>query len=99
MDKIEQIREAIARLTQLSADELASTKALIAEAAKDVDVDGDNSPESVAALTELADFLDNIEAQETALAQAAAEAEQAKNAARERIAKINGKTEDPENPE
>jgi hypothetical protein len=99
MDKIEQIREAIARLTQLSAEELASTKALIAEAAKDVDVDGDNSPESVATLTELADFLDNIEAQETALAQAAAEAEQAKNAARERIAKINGKTEDPENPE
>jgi hypothetical protein len=99
MDKLEQIREAISRLTQLSADELASTKALIAEAAKDVDVDGDNSPEAVAALTELADFLDNIEAQEQALATAAAEAEQAKAAARERIAKINGKTDEEEVPE
>lgn len=88
---MEKIRELLSRLATLNADELSELQSEIrAEFKRIDDADGDaNTPETVAAMNELADFLDQANAQSVANEAAAAEAAQARAAARDRIAALD----------
>lgn len=93
MDKLEQIREMVARLAQLTAEELDQLRGLIVEAGDALDADP-TTAESVAVLNELAEAADAVMAHQEALVKEAAANEESKAASRERLKLLNGKPED-----
>ena len=94
MKLLEIIRAAIARLAELTKDELDELRTNIVKCAKDFDSDSD---ENLAVLSELADAADLVSERSVALeAQQAEQAEQAKSA-RDRIAALNGDDKGDEN--
>ncbi len=95
MTLLENIREAFARLAQLTTEELDTLKADIVKCSDEYDA-LPATPENVAVLNELAEIGEAGMAQAQALADAQAQAEADKEAAKARIAKINAKAEDPE---
>lgn len=81
---MDRIAELIARLTDLTADELTELRDLIATEATALD-DAETTPETVAAVEHLADALDQVVVEEGARATAAADLEARQSAAADRI--------------
>jgi hypothetical protein len=99
MDLLEQIREALGRLAQLSAEELTTLKEQIGACFDDLDT-LPTTAENVAILNELADAGEAVMARGAEIEAEAAAAEEAKESARARRAKLNGEAEqgEPEAP-
>ena len=95
MTLLEQIREALGRIAQLTAEELATVRSQITECFDQYDAE-EATPENVAVLNELADAGEAVMSRSAEMEAAAKQAEADKVAARERIAKINGTVEEPE---
>ncbi len=95
MPDLQKIREQVSNLTQLTPEQLEELRGLIVDAADALDAEP-TTPENVAVLNELADAGEQVMTQAAALQEAQAQAEADKKAARERIARINGKADEPE---
>lgn len=90
---MEKIRELLGRLTALTAEELTELRSLIVEEFDRLDAEP-TTPENGAIITELAEASDQVLAESGNRDAAMAEAEEAKESARERIAALKG--EEPE---
>lgn len=93
MDKIDQIREMLSRLGELTTEQLDELKGLIVAAFDEAD-GLDATTENVAICQELAEAGEAVIGQHAALEQAQAELEQTKASQRERIAKITGNADE-----
>lgn len=88
---IEQIRELIARLTTLTADELAELRAGIVAVGNQLDTD-EATVEDIAVLQELAEMGEQLMGEESQRAERAQQAQADREAARQRIAALNPET-------
>lgn len=96
MELLEQIREMLARLAQLTKEELDDLRSKIVECADTYDAEA-TTPENVAILNELAEAGENVMSRQAEIEAAEAQAEIDKQAARDRLAKISGNAgEEPE---
>jgi hypothetical protein len=91
------IREMLARLATLTADELAELRSLLSAEFERLDTD-ESTVEDIALLQELAEFGEQVMAQSAANDAAAAQAQSDREAARERIRALNPPAE-PDTPE
>jgi hypothetical protein len=92
---MDEIRELLQNLNQLSAEDLERLRGLIVAKFDEVDKEA-TTPENVAALNELADAGEQVQAEGKARDDAQAQAEADKEAARQRIAAVNGNAEEEE---
>ena len=90
---MDRIRELLERLSTLTSEELTELRSLISEEFARLDGE-DATAEIVAAQNELADAADQVMAQEAEREAQKAQAETDRAAARERVAKLNGDTDD-----
>ena len=90
---MDEIRELIGRLGQLSEEELTNLRTLVSAKFKELDTD-DATTEDTQVLVELADIADQVMAEGAAREQKAQEAKEQREAARERIKAISGESED-----
>ena len=90
---MDEIRELLQRLGQLTADELDNLRQLVVAKFKELDTD-DASVDDTAVLVELAEISDQVMAEGAAREQKAQEAKEQREAARERIKAISGDEED-----
>jgi hypothetical protein len=95
---MDEIRELIGRLGQLSNEEFANLTELVRAKAGEIK-DDDTSDEATALLSELADITDQIVAEKTARETKAQEAKEARESARERIKALEAQEEQEGEPE
>lgn len=93
MNQLEEIREMLGRLAQLTADDLKSLRDKIVDAFDEIDA-LDATAENVALLNELTESGEQVMQAQTDIETAAAELEQAKADARARRDRISGKVDD-----
>lgn len=92
---MDEIRELIGRLGQLSDEEFTKLTELVRTEASGI-ADDDTTDEATALLSELADITDQVVAEKTARETKAQEAQAARESARERIKAIQAEEEQPE---
>lgn len=92
---MDEIRELLGRLGQLSEEEFANLRELVKAKAAEIS-DEDTSDEATALLSELGDATDQIVAEKQARDQKAQESREAREAAREKIRAIADETDDDE---
>jgi hypothetical protein len=90
---MDEIRALLGRLAELTDEELQNARQLVLDEFARIDAE-DASTENTALLTELAEAGEQIMGEQTNRAEAQAEAEQGREAARERINALNGEAED-----